>query len=70
MKIVFTPDWFLGKDVLIGGIQFFSFFAVFYTLHKNLQIKQKQKHKSSRNRLFADCSCSARNNPDKNSSVL
>ncbi len=35
MKIVFTPDWFLGKDVLIDGFSFivlfiFSFLAIRY----------------------------------------
>ena len=41
MKIVFTPDWFLGKDVLIEGFSFivlliFSFLAIKnYKLNKN-----------------------------------
>ncbi len=40
MKIVFTPDWFLGKDVFIEGFSFlvllvFSFLALrYFTLNK------------------------------------
>lgn len=42
MKIVFTPDWFLGKDVLINFISFLVLFLFFLFAFKSYKITKKK----------------------------
>ena len=43
MKIVFTPDWFLGSDVLIEIFSFIILFAFFYLSVRNYKISKNKK---------------------------
>ena len=42
MKIVFTPDWFLGSDVLIEIFSFIILFAFFYLSVKNYKLSKNK----------------------------
>ncbi len=42
MKIVFTPDWFLGKDVLIDLFSFFILLAFFVLCTQSYRINKKK----------------------------
>jgi len=43
MKIVLTPDWFLGKDVIIEFISFIILFIFFFLCIKNYKIDKNKK---------------------------
>ncbi len=43
MKIVFTPDWFLGQDVLIGIFSFMILFLFFIFSIKNYKLSNNKK---------------------------
>ena len=43
MKIVFTPDWFLGQDVLIGIFSFMILFLFFIFSIKNYRLSNNKK---------------------------
>ena len=42
MKIVFTPDWFLGKDVLIEGFSFLILLAFFILCWRYYKLSKKK----------------------------
>ncbi len=43
VKIVFTPDWFLGKDVLIEGFSFIVLFIFSFLSIKNYKLNKNRK---------------------------
>jgi len=43
MKIVLTPDWFLGKDVLIDAFSFIVLFIFSFLCFKNYKLKKNKK---------------------------
>lgn len=43
VKIVFTPDWFLGKDVLIEGFSFIVLLIFSFLSIKNYKLNKKRK---------------------------
>ena len=45
MKIVFTPDWFLGSDVLIETFSFLVLLAFFILAYKNYKLSKNRSTK-------------------------
>jgi hypothetical protein len=45
MKIVLTPDWFLGKDVLIEFFSFTVLFILAFLCYKNYKLDKNRKFK-------------------------
>ncbi|PIN77327.1 hypothetical protein COV15_02350 [Candidatus Woesearchaeota archaeon CG10_big_fil_rev_8_21_14_0_10_34_12] len=43
VKLVFTPDWFLGKDVLISLFSFFILATLFWISFKNYKFSKDKK---------------------------
>ncbi len=43
MKLVFTPDWFLGGDVLVEGFSFLILFAFFILSIRNYNLSKNKK---------------------------
>jgi hypothetical protein len=43
MKFVFTPDWFLGKDILIEAFSFVVLFTFSFLCMKNYKINKSKK---------------------------
>ena len=42
MKLVFTPDWFLGKDVMIEGFSFVVLLVFFFLCYKYYKLSKKK----------------------------
>jgi len=42
MKIVFTPDWFLGKDVMFDLVSFFILLAFFFLCTQSYRLNEKK----------------------------
>jgi len=44
VKLVFTPDWFLGKDILISFFSFFVLAILFWLSFKNYKFSKDKKN--------------------------
>jgi len=44
MKLVFTPDWFLGKDVIIESFSFIVLFIFFLLCWRYYKLSKKKSH--------------------------